>query len=173
MTSIRGADPYHYIIQAHPCKKTHFNQVTFRPGSVYGFLKQNDKFKILTYLIEMAKLEKQFDNIQFNGTLFVIKDSDIDMTEKQIMNMSRGDCMSLLRHLWINRKISLNTILSRKNGILDTYDPSYQLTLKRVNQTSFINDDSQILGELPLDNGMLIFLNKMIKHPFSLYTNNF
>lgn len=166
MTSVRGSDPFNYIIQANKNSKSVYNPIIkpIRSSSVMGFLFSNPDFTIFNYLIKMAMLADRFNDTQFNGTLFIVKDSMISIPPDYFMDIGRSTSNEIMRHSWIDRRLSLNSFNGRENCILDTYDKSYQLTLKRVNGDLYINDYSKILGDLQFDNGSIIFIDNWINN---------
>ena len=73
MTSVRGVDPYHYLVQTigpppKPIKGAPL------PLTVSGLLSGAEEMRIFNHLVKMADLVDRFGGDQFNGTLFVVKD---------------------------------------------------------------------------------------------------
>ena len=162
MTSVRGIDPFVSIVQSYPIKFYKSNNiVSDNNNTIYQFIKNNKNYSIMYYLLNLANLNKIFDNIQFNSTFFLICDQDIlkNYNKDYFINIKSAEAHIIINHLLLDTYIDLRTLSTLTDGMLNTYDKTFKLHVRNYNNTILINGNAQVIEEKQLDNGKIIFLN--------------
>jgi hypothetical protein len=164
MTSVRGVDNYAYLVQAEQPKPKTSQPIEFT--SVYKFLSSHPDFSIMKYIVDVANLNKKLDDFQYNQTIFLTEDKNIQIPMKEIMDFDRCRCIDIINRSSLNRRINLRSFLDKKLSLIDTVDRSYNLRLEKLedefgNEFLSINN-ATILGQTVLSNGIMIFTDKML-----------
>ena len=168
MTSMRGVDPYHFLEQTQAGPQfVAYTKLSEKPkidaNSVFGFLKNNSDYSIITYIIKCAQKQDRINDLQFNSTFFVAKDEDIlkSISMDKIMNLERSEFNSIVLRSMLNRKISLKSFEQRIVSIIDTSDRSYNLEFINTKEGMYING-AKILGEKQFYNGNIVFVDRLV-----------
>lgn len=168
MTSVHGYWTYQDLIQAYDLAD--LRQVPERnarprydASTVVGWLQQNGFTKML-YLLETAQMIHLAGQSQFGMTLLACPDDAFSLTEEELMRLDRNDARRLVNAHLLPRVIHLDTVRTRRVAMLDSREPSCQLTMTHNSGTVTVRATrcdtvSRVMEEIPLSNGIIYVMN--------------
>lgn len=174
MTSVHGYWTHQDLIQAYDLAD--LRQVPERgrrpqydPLTVAGWLQQHGFTRVL-YLLETAQMIHLAGQSQFGMTLLACSDAEMEscISEAELMRLDRNDARRLVNAHLLPRVIHVDTLRTRRVAILDTREPSCQLTMTHNAGTVTVRATqcdrvSQVMQEIPLSNGLIYVMNSFYR----------
>jgi len=138
MTSCFATNNYKDLIQGYDLadlKRYPPKNPSYDPNSVMGFLYSNENFKIFSYLLKIANTDIIANQKEFMSTMFVSDDETLkkQLGEEFFMNLDRNSAIKLVNLHILPRIVGKTTLLGRRVALLDTKNPSSQISMMNNN----------------------------------------
>ena len=115
----------------------------YSTDTIMGYLNSIPSFSLFCYLIKLAGMDGILDSHQTDCTFLVVPDSMIN--EQEVLLFDKYEARKIIQYHFIPRKVSMNTISSRKLTKVDTRYDSYSLFFDTLSGSILINDQANIL----------------------------
>lgn len=168
MTSVHGYWTYQDLIQAYDLADLrrvpeNARRPQYHPSTIAGWLQLNGFTKML-YLLETAQMIHLAAQAQFGMTLLACSDAEFSLTDAELMRLDRNDARRLVNAHLLPRVIHLDTIRTRRVAMLDSREPSCQLTMTHNAGTVTVRATrcdavSRVMQEIPLSNGIIYVMD--------------
>ena len=163
MTSAHGYfEPwdYKYLYDKHP-KRGFTPAPEYKHDTIMGYLSSIPSLSLFCYLIKLAGFDSMLDSPQNDCTILVVADSNLDETE--ILLFDKYEARKLIQYHIIPRKLSMNTLFSRKLVKIDTLLNSERLFFNSLSKNLMINDSSEVLiSDVLKSNGYVNVISSVV-----------
>ncbi len=167
MVSYHGYWTYQDLVQSYDLKDTRRfpPKETYDKNSVYGYLRDQQDYKIFTHLLRVSNMDKKADHPQFDSTIFICKDEILVKYygEDFFMNMDRNKALTLITFHMLNRKIGKKTLMGRNGCSLQTKREESQVMIDVLDNQLIINRQAKVVSdELKVGNGYLYEIDNLL-----------
>jgi capsule polysaccharide export protein KpsE/RkpR len=148
--------------KSYPPSKASYNK-----ESVMGFLQSTPGYSIMTYILQLASVDKKVDNSLFNSTLLVVSDENYykDFKDDFVMSLDRSAATGIVDYSTVIRILNIASLKTRMASKIDTKDRRNGIYVVNRGDTMFLNDHIRVLGERRCSNGNIIFVDGLLQPP--------
>ena len=161
MTSYHGVWQVPDIIQAYELndiRRYPPKGCVYPTGSIMDFLIKSSDHSIFTFIVKTAQMDVKLGELAFDSTVFICSDTNIRQTyqDEFFMRFDRNIARTVLNYNILNRKLNLESLLSRMSSKVDSKNPRSELNVRNINGFVVINKTVTVLGEKKFSNGVAI-----------------
>jgi len=134
-----------------------------RPNSISDILLKESKFSKFNYILQLAKLQSLYDDIQSDVTLFVPHDDTINISEGELTNMDIGTARHIIKSSTLNRRITSNILEDSPASYLLTQNQPNRLFVTNINEVTYIDNSITVIQkDIQATNGIIHIIDKLI-----------
>jgi len=163
MTSAHGYfEPwdYKYLYDKHP-KRGFIDAPEYKSDTIMGYLNSVPSLSLFCYLIKLAGFDSMLNSHQTECTMLVVSDSNLD--ENEILLFDKYEARKLVQYHIIPKKISMNTIFSRKIVKVNTLLNADRLLFNSLSGNLLINDRTSVLiSDVLKSNGYVNVISSVV-----------
>jgi uncharacterized surface protein with fasciclin (FAS1) repeats len=163
MTSAHGyfeSWDYKYLYDKHP-KRGFVQEPKYKPDTIMGYLISVPSFSLFCYMIKLSGMDGILDSPHTECTLLVVPDSELN--EQEVLLFDKYEARKIVQYHFIPKKVSMNTISSRKLTKVDTRQDGSCLFFNTLSGSILINDQANILvPDVLKSNGYINVISSMV-----------
>lgn len=117
------------------------------PGSILGYIRNSQNFKLYDKIIKLAKMEGRFNDLQSNSTVFIVPDNILKTKYRKSYfdEMDQGMAIHIMNYSTLNRKIDQFLLTSSPNSEFETRHVAFRLCISNISNVSMINNKIKII----------------------------
>jgi uncharacterized surface protein with fasciclin (FAS1) repeats len=134
------------------------------PNSLWSVIQSNPDFSKFKYMVELAKFESIFNDLQANFTLFIPSDQAlIGINENIFINMDDSTARHIIKTSTLERKIPSEILEASPASYFITRSAPNKLFITNISNITYINNCINIIyKDWECSNGIIHVIDKLI-----------
>ena len=134
------------------------------PNSLSGIVDSHPDFTKFKYMLNLAKLDTLYGDLQADFTIFVPSDNALRHINNNVfLNMNKNTARHIIKSSTLKRKITSAILSDSPASWFHTMDPPNRLFVTNINGKTYLNNTINVVHkDIPASNGIIHVIDGLI-----------
>ena len=139
-------------------------ELTYCKGSITYIINERPDFSKFKYILNLAKLDGIYNDMQANFTVFVPSDKALSHINNNVfVNMNVLTARAIVKSSTLNRKITSAILSDSPSSWFHTLDPRNRLLVTSMNDRTFLNNTINVIHkDMQSSNGIIHVIDELL-----------